>query len=34
VVYKGNNRILKKKFFGISDFFCEMLTFLQYKCVN
>jgi hypothetical protein len=26
VVYKGNNRI--------SDFFCEMLTSLQYKCVN
>jgi hypothetical protein len=32
VVYKGNNRILKK--IEISDFFCEMLTSLQYKCVN
>jgi hypothetical protein len=25
---------LKKKKFEISDFICEMLTFLQYKCVN
>jgi hypothetical protein len=34
VVYKGNNRILKKKKNEISEFFCEMLTSLQYKCVN
>jgi hypothetical protein len=31
VVYKGNNRILRKKKL---IFFCEMLTSLQYKCVN
>jgi hypothetical protein len=34
VVYKRNNRILRKKKIEISDFFCEMLTFLEYKCVN
>jgi hypothetical protein len=34
VVYKGNNRILRKKKLKFSDFFCEMLTSLQYKCVN
>jgi hypothetical protein len=28
---KGNNRILRIE---ISEFFCEMLTSLQYKCVN
>jgi hypothetical protein len=33
VVYKGNNRILTI-YIEISDFFCEMLTSLQYKCVN
>jgi hypothetical protein len=30
VVYKGNNRIFFKKM----NFFCEILTSLQYKCVN
>jgi hypothetical protein len=34
VVYKGNNRILRERKFEISEFFCEMLTSLQYKCVN
>jgi hypothetical protein len=31
VVYKGD---FKKEKIEISEFFCEMLTSLQYKCVN
>jgi hypothetical protein len=34
VAYKGNNRILRKKKIEISEIFCEMLTSLEYKCVN